>query len=114
AGWASIPVAFAQGDGTWQITNGSAPTFIGSWASTPGVRVVTGDFNGNGLTDIALVRQNAGWSSIPVAFAQGDGTGQITNGSAATCFGSWANTPGVRVVSGDFEYTRPTVHTLLR
>ena len=57
-GWGSIPVAFAKGDGTWNITNGAAPTFIGSWANTPGVRVVAGDFNGNGLTDIALVRQS--------------------------------------------------------
>ncbi|NUU15753.1 VCBS repeat-containing protein, partial [Cellulomonas humilata] len=114
AGWASIPVAFAQGDGTWQITNGSAPTFIGSWANTPGVRVVTGDFNGNGLTDIALVRQNAGWASIPVAFAQGDGTWQITNGSAPTFIGSWANTAGVKVVTGDFNGNGLTDIALVR
>jgi subtilisin family serine protease len=43
-GWGSIPVAFAQGDGTWQITNGAAPNFIPSWAPTPGVRIVNGDF----------------------------------------------------------------------
>ena len=42
--------------------------------------MVTGDFNGNGLTDIALVRQTPGWGSIPIAFANGDGTWNITNG----------------------------------
>ncbi|MCA1606388.1 MAG: M14 family metallopeptidase, partial [Acidobacteria bacterium] len=73
-GWGSIPVAFAKGDGTWTITNGPAPNFIPDWAPTPGVRVVVGDFNGNGLTDIALVRQTPGWGSIPIAFAKGDGT----------------------------------------
>ena len=84
-GWGSIPIAFANGDGTWNITNGPAPDFIGgdSWSSPPGVRLVTGDFNGNGLTDIALVRQTPGWGSIPVAFANGDGTWNITNGDAA-------------------------------
>ncbi len=46
----------------------------------PGVRLIPGDFNGNGLTDIALVRQTPGWGSIPVAFANGDGTWNITNG----------------------------------
>ena len=81
-GWGSIPVAFARGDGNWDITNGAAPNFIPDWAHQPGVRVVTGDFNGNGLTDIALVRQTPGWGSIPVAFARGDGNWDITNGAA--------------------------------
>jgi hypothetical protein len=45
-GWASIPIAFAKGDGTWDITNGPAPTFISDWAPTAGVHVVGGDFNG--------------------------------------------------------------------
>ncbi|MFH8253250.1 hypothetical protein ACH3VR_22985, partial [Microbacterium sp. B2969] len=82
-GWGSIPIAFANGDGTWNITNGAAgPDFIPSWANQPGVRLVPGDFNGNGLTDIALVRQTPGWGSIPIAFANGDGTWNITNGAA--------------------------------
>ncbi len=102
-GWASIPIAFAVGDGTWRITNGPAPSFITDWAHTPGVRVVTGDFNGDGLTDIALVRQDAGWGSIPIAFAVGDGTWRITNGPAPTFITDWAHTPGVRIVLGDFN-----------
>ena len=42
----TIPIAFSNGDGTWNITNGEAPSFIGdaSWSSAPGVRVVGGDF----------------------------------------------------------------------
>jgi hypothetical protein len=102
-GWSTIPVAFSQGDGSWQITNGAAPNFIPSWAPTPGVRIVTGDFNGNDLTDIALVRQTPGWSTIPVAFSQGDGTWQITNGAAPNFIPSWAPTPGVRIVTGDYR-----------
>ena len=114
AGWGSIPIAFAQGDGSWEITNGVTPTFIGSWANTSGVRVVTGDFNGNGLTDIALVRQEAGWGSIPIAFAQGDGSWEITNGVTPTFIGSWANTSGVRVVTGDFNGNGLTDIALVR
>jgi hypothetical protein len=106
-GWGSIPVAFSNGDGTWAITNGPAVPFIGGdeWASGPGVRVVTGDFNGNGRTDIALVRQTPGWGSIPVAFSNGDGTWAITNGPAVPFIGGdeWASGPGVRVVTGDFH-----------
>jgi hypothetical protein len=102
-GWASIPIAFANGDGTWTITNGPAPDFITAWSSTPGVRVVAGDFNGNGLTDIALVRQTPGWASIPIAFANGDGTWKITNGAAPDFIPSWASAPGVKLVAGDFH-----------
>jgi len=69
------------------------------------VRVVAGDFNGNGLTDIALVRQTPGWDSIPIAFANGDGTWNITNGPAPEFIGldSWSSAPGVRVVAGDYK-----------
>ena len=90
----SIPVAFANGDGTWNVTNGPVADFITSWASAPGVRVVAGDFNGNGLTDLALVRQTPGWGSIPVAFANGDGTWNITNGPVADFITSWRVRPG--------------------
>ena len=117
-GWGSIPVAFANGDGTWAITNGPAPEFIGgdSWSSGPGVRVITGDFNGNGLTDIALVRQTPGWGSIPVAFANGDGTWAITNGPAPEFIGgdSWSSGPGVRVITGDFNGNGLTDIALVR
>ena len=101
-GWGTIPVASSVGDGTWNITNGSAPNFISRWAHQSGVQVVTGDFNGNGLTDIALVRQEPGWGTIPVAFANGDGTWNITNGSAPDFISKWAHKSGVQVVAGDF------------
>ena len=113
-GWATIPIAFAQGDGTWQITNRPAPNFIPAWAPTPGVRIVTGDFNGNGLTDIALVRQTPGWATIPIAFAQGDGTWQITNRPAPNFIPAWAPTPGVRIVTGDFNGNGLTDIALVR
>jgi|CXWL01.1.fsa_nt_gi thermitase len=102
-GWNTIPVAFAQGDGTWKVTNGEAPNFIADWAHQPGVRVVMGDFNGQGLTDIALVRQTPGWNTIPVAFAQGDGTWKVTNGEAPNFIADWAHQPGVRLMTGDFH-----------
>jgi hypothetical protein len=40
--------------------------------------VLTGDFNGDGRTDIALTGV-AGWVSVPVAFSNGDGTWRVTN-----------------------------------
>jgi hypothetical protein len=113
-GWNTIPIAFANGDGTWRITNGPAPDFIANWAHQPGVRVLTGDFNGNGLTDVALVRQTPGWNTIPIAFANGDGTGRITNGPAPDFIANWAHQPGVRVMPGDFNGNGLTDLALVR
>jgi hypothetical protein len=98
--WASIPVAFSVGDGTFQVTNASVQGFA-TFAAEPGVRVLTGDFNGNGCTDIALTG-NADWASIPVAFSNGDGTFNVTNASAQD-FATWAAQPGAKVVTGDFN-----------
>jgi hypothetical protein len=102
-GWATIPIAFAQGDGTWTITNGDAPQFITDWAHQPGVRLIAGDFNDNGLTDIALVRQTPGWATIPVAFSAGDGTWKVTNGDAPQFITDWAHQPAVRLAPGDYH-----------
>jgi acetaldehyde dehydrogenase (acetylating) len=100
AGWASIPVAFSNGNGTFFVANDGVVSFA-TWAATPGVQVLTGDFNGDGRTDIALVG-GAGWGSIPVAFSNGNGTFNVTN-SGVVSFASWEATPGVTALTGDFN-----------
>ncbi|MBE8969127.1 VCBS repeat-containing protein [Nostocales cyanobacterium LEGE 12452] len=111
-GWTTMPVAFANGNGTWQITNYSIDDFA-SWATTSGVQILTGDFNNDGSTDVALLRQNAGWTTMPVAFANGNGTWQITNYSIGD-FASWATAGGVRPLTGDFNNDGRTDVALLR
>ena len=44
------------------------------WAATTGVKLLTSDFNGDGKTDIAVVWQEAAWISVPILFANGDGS----------------------------------------
>lgn len=65
-------LAFAQeahGQPSWIIQNRSAGLFP-TWATESGVEVLTGDFSGDRRSDIALVRQDAGWSTVPVALAR--------------------------------------------
>ena len=99
-GWGTQPVAFSNGDGTFNVTNQPITNFA-SWAVTPGVKIITGDFNGNGRTDIALVG-GPGWGTQPVAFSNGDGTFNVTN-QPITNFATWASAPGLRIISGDFN-----------
>lgn len=67
--WTTLPVAYTQEDGSFRITNRSADNFA-RWAAMSGVRVFTGDFDGNGRTDVALVRQEPDWNTLPVAYTQ--------------------------------------------
>jgi subtilisin family serine protease len=99
-GWGSIPVAFSAGNGNFNVTNISAANFP-TWASSPGAKILSGDFNGDGKTDLALTGV-AGWGSIPVAFSNGNGTFTVTNAGVPD-FPTWSLTPGVKVVTGDFN-----------
>ncbi|GIE78423.1 hypothetical protein Aph02nite_43730 [Actinoplanes philippinensis] len=103
AGWTTVPAAFSAGDGTFRVTNTGVGDFAG-WAQVPGVRLTTGDFNGDGRTDVALTPgpNTPWWFTQPVAFSNGDGTFRITN-TALNDFAAWAQVPGTTVVPGDFN-----------
>jgi hypothetical protein len=111
-GWSTLPVAFAAGDGNWSIANGGIPDFA-AWAVESGVQPLAGDFDGDGRTDVALLRQTPGWTTLPVAFADGTGGWSITNAGIGD-FAAWATEPGVSVLVGDFDGDRRSDVGLLR
>ncbi len=111
-GWASVPVAFSNGDGSFNVTNAGVANFPG-WAASSGVKIVSGDFNADGQADMALVRQDAGWASVPVAFSNGDGSFNVTNAGVAN-FPGWAASSGVEIVKGDFNNDGRTDMALVR
>ncbi len=110
--WSSLPVAYSQVDDTVRVVNRPAPSFA-RWARAPGVEVVTGDFDGDGRTDLALVRLGGNWSSLPVAYSEADDTVRVVNRPAAD-FARWARESGVVVTSGDFDGDERTDLTLVR
>src|SRR4029079_12867354 len=79
-------------------TNRSAPNFA-AWASQ-GATKVAGDFNGDGRMDIALTGVR-GWTGMPVAFSNGDGTFRVTNNYVPN-FAAWS-TQGAAILPGDFN-----------
>lgn len=52
------------------------------------------DYNGDGRDDIAFHKPGGGWATVPVVFANGNGTWNPTNYPAPT----WAHQNGVRAV----------------
>ncbi len=99
-GWGSMPVAFSDCDGSFTVTNHGISGFA-TWASLPDTVVKTGDFDGDGLTDVALTGA-PGWGSIPVALSDGDGTFTVVNGGN-NLFAQRASDSHAVVLAGDFN-----------
>jgi Zn-dependent metalloprotease len=100
SGWNTLPVAMSNGAGAFSVVNGYVGDFA-SWAAAPGVRRFTGDFNGDGRTDVALTG-GSGWNTLPVAFSQGNGTFSVTNLYIGD-FAAWSASPAARVLAGDYN-----------
>jgi hypothetical protein len=101
AGWGSIPVAFSNGDGSFNVTN-SPDNGLAAIAARPGVAKLTGDFNSDGLTDIAFVIP--GIDSITVGLSDGSGSFSMpTNIESLPEFGALSGDPTSESLAGDFD-----------
>lgn len=100
-GWRSIPIAFSNGDGTFRVVNDLMSNDFGTWASQWSTRKRLGDFDGDGLPDIALLGVSA-WTTIPVAHANANGTFRVTNMSVPD-FPGWSAASDASVLVGDFD-----------
>jgi hypothetical protein len=67
-----------------------------------GGRIVSGDFDGDGRQDFALVGGNSEWNTIPVAFSQVDGSYKVTNYFAPQ-FPAWSRATNVTAVVEDYN-----------
>lgn len=63
---------------------------------------MTGDFNHDGMTDIAVAGGANAYASIETAFSYGNGAFDLRTQPDAN-FGAWANTANVTMLAGDFN-----------
>ncbi len=100
--WPSIPVCYSTGTG-WNCYNQAANYLGGGGAGNSGSGIysdahfVVGDFNGDGMADIAQV--NDTWPSIPVCYSTGTGW-NCYNQAANYLGGISAGNSGSGVYSG--------------
>lgn len=99
--WKDIAIAFADGQGNYSVTDEVVTGNFGLWAGEANVRIVPGDFDGDGRGDLALIG-GAAWLDIPIAFSNGNGTFRVADLNTEN-FAKWARDPSVRVVPGDFD-----------
>jgi hypothetical protein len=99
--WGSIPIALSNGTGSFTLVNRCCVANFPFWAGQPGVKPVAGDFDGDGRQDVALTG-SPNWSTIPVAFSNGDGLFTVTS-SAVTSFPGLAAAANAVPVTGDFD-----------
>lgn len=102
-GWTTIPMAFSNGSGSFTFTNKTVAGFP-AWASAAGVHVQPMEVNWDYKADLVLTA-GPGWTTIPVAMSNGDGTFNVTNVSNPT-FAGWSSFPGVKAPSypADLKY----------
>ena len=98
--FSGIRLAISRSGGQFSIYDNPDPYFS-MWARTAGAKVLTGDFNRDGATDIAITGA-PGWASVPVATSLGNGTFAVSNVQNPQ-FAGWASLPGVRAIVGDFN-----------
>jgi hypothetical protein len=98
-GWTSLPVAISQGGGQFSATNFDVPAFADQ--GNPAVTALTGDFNGDGRTDVVLLGK-ADWTSLPVALSNGNGTFNGQSWSSGS-FSEWASQSEVKPLAADFD-----------
>jgi hypothetical protein len=100
-GFTSVPILHSLRNGSFNLIQSALPDFPG-WASSPGVKIVAGDFNGDGKGDIALLG-GVGWKTVPVAFSNGDGTFRVTN-QLVDNLPTWSQSEGVKVIAVDHNH----------
>jgi serralysin len=95
---ANAIVLLSDGRNPFQVVSTVLPAGV-RWINDPEANRMPGDFDGDGLTDIAMWRE--GWNSTPVYFSDGAGHFYITNIDHAPAE-NWINDPASSKIVGRF------------
>jgi len=92
-------ISLSNGDGTFQSAISNAPNTTGNFDSYAGA--ITGDFNGDGLTDLAWSRKFNNGLRAYISLSNGDGTFQSAISNAPNTTGNFDSYASA--ITGDFN-----------
>lgn len=98
----SVPMLFSTGiNGGFTATLSPLPANVSSLMNATGSQLISGDFNGDGLTDVAVF--NKGYTKIPLIYSKGNGDfeGELMSLSAPAV--AAFNNGSAQIVSGDLN-----------
>jgi len=110
SGWSTVVIAYSTGGGNFTTATRDAPAYA-AFAALPNTKPVSGDFNADGVTDLALIWPPAA-NTIGLAIVAANGTITETAGLLRTgtdlatpdsAFNAYAAQTGARAVAGDFN-----------
>jgi DNA/RNA endonuclease YhcR with UshA esterase domain len=99
-GQGGIADYLANGDGTFHAVFSPQGATLTDWDSWGSPKVVTGDFIGNGFTDVAVI--NPGQGGIADYVSNGDGTFTAIFSPQGATLTDWDSWPNPKIVTGDF------------
>jgi FG-GAP-like repeat len=88
-----------NGNGTFTLRTNNVPQFIAE-AQLPGSKFLVGDFNGDGLKDLAVIGTDR---SLTFSLSNRDATSRQATASLDPTFSYWASLPGVQLIAADFR-----------
>lgn len=97
----TVPVVFSNSNGNFAVTQQPSPSGFSGYFNNSGVSVQTGDFNGDGLTDIAFFQNNS--NTVPVMFSTGYGRFSGATYTLTSSFNTLLNGISVTKYTGDFN-----------
>ena len=103
----SFNVYFSRGDGYFDIVTPPGNEYQSNLRHDPGVNIIAGDFNGDGMTDF-IRQEKGGWDddiyvSFQVYFSYGDGYFNIVTPVGNEYQSNLRNDPGANIIAGDFN-----------
>ncbi|HZV69029.1 MAG TPA: FG-GAP-like repeat-containing protein [Saprospiraceae bacterium] len=100
-GYQSVPVLMAQQGGEFTGKVVKLPSTVAPYFNPAGARHASGDFNGDGLTDVITFSQ--GYQSMPAIYSDGKGEFTASLERYPASVSQLVNSPNTERITGDFN-----------
>lgn len=101
AGQGGLAAYLSNGNGTFTAVFSNQTATYSDWCSWPSAQMISGDFDGNGRGDLAVINPNQG--GIATYLSNGNGTFTAVFSSQTASQSDWCSWPNPQIIAGDFD-----------